>query len=166
MKISDFLKPYSRPSGLEKKSSENHDAFIKLLIPDLKNINKDDFVELGEEVNLGGTRCKRFTKSLVKTEMGMFNQIDILEFDNGEQGVYYKAPAKNLKVENIAQIVNQLHKEYGEDFFGNKLFDIYDENSINRDFWTGRYWNKNKPRISIKLMNDCLELAVTGIKKK
>jgi hypothetical protein len=132
---------------------------------DLGNISKVDFVELGEDVTKRGDRFKKYVKSLVRTEFDMFNEIELVEFENGSTNVCLKAPVSNIKIENISSLVENFHKEFGEDMYGNKTFDKYDENSIKRLFWTGRYWNKSEPRISLKLMDDCLELSVTGIKK-
>ncbi|MBA3900284.1 MAG: hypothetical protein H0X62_08770 [Bacteroidetes bacterium] len=132
---------------------------------DLKNISKVDFVELGEEFSSKGGRFKRYAKSLVRTELEMFNEIELIEFESGETNVFFKAPVSNVKIGNLSKLVESFHHEFGEDMFGNTSFDNYDENSIKRSFWTGRYWNKNAPRISIKLMNDCLELSVLGLRK-
>jgi hypothetical protein len=171
MKLFGLLKSPKVPapvSGAAEKGINRHASGIRTLENlsfDLQNISKSDFVEIGDETTSKGNRYKRYMKSLVRTELDMFNEIELLEFDSGESNLYLKAPVSNIKLENLSHLVESLHSELGEDMFGNTSFDTYDKNSVNRSFWTGRYWNKSKPRISIKLMNDCLELSVLGIRK-
>lgn len=157
------------PQDVEgREAVKKHHAGFKILDQltfDITKISKADFIEMGEEFTSKGDRYKRYGKSLVRTELEMFNEIELIEFENGDTNVFFKAPINNVKIQNLANLVEGLHHEFGEDMFGNTGFDSYDENSINRSFWTGRYWNKKIPRISIKLMNDCLELSVLGLKK-
>jgi hypothetical protein len=172
MNLFGILKPkkitQSHLSGHRTEGEKKHTGIrtLECLSIDLENISKVDFVEMGEQINSKGVRIKCFAKSLVRTELEMFNEIELMEFENGETNVFLKAPVANVKIENLSQLVESFHREFGEDMFGNTSFDNFDANSIKRLFWTGRYWNKRAPRISLKLMNECLELSVLGLKKQ
>ena len=118
---------------------------------DIRNLDKKDFIELDEEINLIGTKYKVYSYMLPLSEFDIFDSLEFYEFLSGERNVFFKATLlKQFDAKKFINFINRLHENLGVDEFKNTKFEIpLETNDIVKMQWLGRWWKNFKPEIII-----------------
>lgn len=146
----------------DKVAKKDYSIFDEFSI-DIRNLNKEDFIDLDEEINSAGSKIVRYSYSLPLKELELFDSLEFIEFESGERNVFFKAFIQNMDATPLINLINRLHLAYGKDLLGNEKFEDSEINSIQRLIWTGRLWDKAKPSITISQETVFIQLGVLGI---
>lgn len=73
----------------EQKAESNYLIFDEFTI-DVRNLKKEDFIEMGEEVNSDGEKFKLFEYGLPLKEWDIFSNLEFTEFEDGTRNIFLK----------------------------------------------------------------------------
>lgn len=148
----------------EQKAESNYLIFDEFTI-DVRNLKKEDFIEMGEEVNSDGEKFKLFEYGLPLKEWDIFSNLEFTEFEDGTRNIFFKIFSPNVNAEKLTEVINKLHKNLGEDLTGFSRFAPSELEDIKKFTWTGRIWHNSNPRISFTQEATDIKLGILGITK-
>jgi hypothetical protein len=116
----------------------------ELIKIDFYNFPLSECVTIGTQVNSTKNTVTSYQTFLKEKEMGLFDTLIIRTFDNKNKNYSLETKDKPLEViDKIELLVNDLHKIYGNDYFGNGVFTEKDFQCFTLDtYWKGRHYSE------------------------
>jgi len=157
MGILDFLKKENQPV-----KRLTYDIFSEFSM-DIRTLDKNDFIEDGEEINPAGSKILKFYDYLTEKELNIFERLEFIEFENGERNIFFKGFVQDMPILPLKSLANRLYEGLGKDTLGNGKFEDREIEAIQNMNWTGRFYSETKPPISLSQDGVDIELAILGI---
>lgn len=136
---------------------------------DLRNLNLNDFRLIGEETNESGTVALRYLYSSPLQELETPFHLEFIEFKDGVRSFFFSAFSTDINYKNFSNLINRIHKSFGQDMFNYKSFELSEVDLIKKnEYWSGRMWTNINPEIMIEFNTELemIMISILRLKKK
>lgn len=153
MGIFDIFKSDKNESK-ERRISSPFDLFSI----DLNSIPNDSFKITEEGETEEGVQFKKYRKTLNSKEQGLFDVLEVVDFENGSKNFIFSGQQfHGQDINHAKNLVNKLHGYYGVDDMDEGKFNSNDQADLQDGFWTGRMWNSEPHEPHLMLSGDLEE---------
>jgi hypothetical protein len=158
MGIFDLFKKHNRP--VKQNSYNIFDEFSM----DIRMLDKSEFTKEGEEINSTGSKIIKYCDYLPEKELGIFERLEFIEFENGERNIFFKGFVHDMPMAPLIDLVNRLYKGLGKDSVNNGQFENWEIDAIQNMTWTGRFYSNIEFPICLSQDDIDIELSILGIR--